>query len=346
MVVTVAALAAQMRSRAKAIAEDVLFPAAEAVDRADRVPGAHLDLLMREGFYGVAAPPDEGGLGVEEMATAGHILEILASGCLATTFVWMQHHGAVLAAAFSDRPGVRPRWLGPLARGERRAGIALAGLRPKAARLGVRTIAGGFLLDGEVPWVTGWDMIDTIHLAALDADDTIHYFLVDAVAGETVEVTPLPLVAAQASRTVNLRFTGHVVPADRLVGTQPYGEWARSDAAGSALNGFLALGVARRCCRLIGPSPLDAELDACRDALLAADSGTTPAARAAASDLALRVAARLAVHTGSRAVLRGDPAERLLREASFLLVFGSRPAIRDALAARLAPPAPTPRSRE
>jgi hypothetical protein len=37
------------------------------------------------------------------------------------------------------------------------------------------------------------------------------------------------------------------------------------------------------------------------------------------------------VSRGSRAAVAGDPAERLNREAAFLLVFGSRPAIKDAL---------------
>jgi hypothetical protein len=37
------------------------------------------------------------------------------------------------------------------------------------------------------------------------------------------------------------------------------------------------------------------------------------------------------VTTGSRAVLAGEHAQRLVREATFLLVFGSRPAIRSAL---------------
>jgi alkylation response protein AidB-like acyl-CoA dehydrogenase len=329
-------LAEEMRVRAEAIAEDVLLPAAQAVDGADRVPAGHFDLLAREGFYRVAAPPAEGGLGVADMATAGHLVEVLASGCLATTFVWIQHHGALLGAAFSDLPGIRERWLAPLASGERRGGIALAGLRPGPAPLRVRATGGDLVLDGEVSWVTGWDMIDTVYLAARDADDVVHFLLLDAVAGETLAVRRQDLVAAHASRTVTVRFTGHRVPGDRLVSTQPYDEWARSDASGSALNGFLALGVARRCCRLLGPTSLDARLDACRAGLLAADAATTPAARAAASELAWRAAARLAVRTGSRAVLRDGPAGRLVREAAFLLVFGSRPPIRDALDALLA----------
>jgi hypothetical protein len=58
-------------------------------------------------------------------------------------------------------------------------------------------------------------------------------------------------------------------------------------------------------------------------------------ARAAASELALRAAAALAVRDGSRAVTVDQHAQRLAREAVFLLVFGSRPRIKSALLERL-----------
>jgi hypothetical protein len=64
-----------------------------------------------------------------------------------------------------------------------------------------------------------------------------------------------------------------------------------------------------------------------------ADAVLFPAA--AAADLALRAAAALVVETGSRAAVRHGHPERLAREALFLLVFGSRPAIKAELLARL-----------
>ncbi|WP_166381997.1 acyl-CoA dehydrogenase family protein [Catellatospora methionotrophica] len=329
-----AAEASRMRALARQIADDVLFPAALAVDAADRVPPAQLDLLAAEGFYGVAAPPEPGVLG-RDLPLLAALLESLASGCLSTAFVWLQHHGPVLAAAVSERPGIRETWLRPLTLGVRRAGIALAGLRSPTAPMRVRAVDGGYLLDGAVPWVTGWNMIDTMYTAARDAHDDVHFLFVDAADAPTLVTTPLELVAVQASRTVDVRFDGHFVPADRLADVRPYAQWSSSDTSGSALNGFLALGVVNRCCRLLGPSPLDAELAATRAALLAADADALPAARAAATDLVLRATAQLTVQTGARAVLRDNHAQRLLREAAFLLVFGNRPAIRDALLTRL-----------
>jgi alkylation response protein AidB-like acyl-CoA dehydrogenase len=317
-----------MLERATQIAEDVLSPAAALVDRLDRVPQSHLDLLADEGFYGLAGRPD---LGKPEM---GRIMETLASGCLATTFVWAQHHTAVRAAMRSATPGVPEKWVEQLCRGQRRAGVSFAGVWPGPHPLRARRIDGGYLLDGEAPWVTGWDMIDTLLVAARDGE-TIVFSLLDAVPGATLAVMLLDLVAVQASRTAHLRFDAHFVPDDRVTGTLPLADWPARDAANLPVNGSLALGVTARCCRMLGPSALDAELDAARAALAAATPETVSAARAVAAELALRAAATLTVVTGSRAVLAGGHAQRLVREATFLLVFGSRPAIRTALLARL-----------
>jgi hypothetical protein len=56
-----------------------------------------------------------------------------------------------------------------------------------------------------------------------------------------------------------------------------------------------------------------------------------PAARAAASAFAFQAAGALVAAAGSQAILTGDHPQRLAREALFLLVFGSRPAIKKQL---------------
>jgi alkylation response protein AidB-like acyl-CoA dehydrogenase len=81
----------------------------------------------------------------------------------------------------------------------------------------------------------------------------------------------------------------------------------------------------------MGPSSLDEQLMGVRTRLDDATVEALPAARAAASDLAMRAASALTVAHGSRSILAGADAERLAREALFLLVFGSRPSIRAAL---------------
>jgi alkylation response protein AidB-like acyl-CoA dehydrogenase len=323
--------------RARELAARVFAPAAMQVEAAHRVPPEHLDLLAAEGFYGLAGPREAGGLDVPFPA-ACRIIEILAGACLSTTFVWMQHHGVVRAVAGTDNAALRQRMLGPLCRGERRAGVALAGLLPGPPRLRARATEGGYVLDGTSPWVTGWDYLDTLHVAARQDDGTIVWAVLDVPEPLSITEEPLAMVAVMASSTVQLRFEGHPVPQDRVTGTLPLEQWPSRDAAALRANGSLALGLTARCCELIGPGPLDEQLARCRTALDTADPDAMPGARAAACELALRATAALIVTQGSGAILADHDAQRLAREALFLLVFGSRPPIREALAGLLTRP--------
>src|SRR4051812_38042993 len=186
---------------ARQIADDVLFPAAMAVDSADVVPVEHLDALAGAGFFGAFAPPDVGGLGLPfpDVLT---VIEILAGGCLATTFIWIQHFG-LLAAMLNENtpPHLRDEWLEPLCRGERRAGVALAGLLPGPPQLTARqdTITGDWVLEGVSPWVTGWGRIDAVHVVARAPENTIVTLLLDATDHPWMTVAREQLVAAHAS---------------------------------------------------------------------------------------------------------------------------------------------------
>jgi alkylation response protein AidB-like acyl-CoA dehydrogenase len=303
---------------------------AAAVDAADSIPAAHLRGLAEAGLYGAFAPVLAGGLGLGG-AEMGLVVEELAAACLASTFVWVQHLGLLRAMLDPGTPAaLREALLPAVVRGEVRGGVVLAGLLPGPPRLSARPVDGGWLVDGQAPWVSGWGIVDMLLVAARGPADTIVTVLTDAKEQPGLTAAPQRLAAVNASATVQLSFTGLFVPGSRFVGEQPYDPvWAQS--AGLRGNGSLALGVGRRCCALIGPSPLDAELDSCRAELDAADTGGMPAARARASEFAVRSAHVLAVRRGSTSALAGDVAERLGREAGFLLVFGSRPAIKDAL---------------
>jgi alkylation response protein AidB-like acyl-CoA dehydrogenase len=315
----------------------VLFPAAMAVDAADRIPAAHLDALATAGLYGLTGPTAAAGLQASP-ETVNDVTEMLASGCLATTFVWLQHHRAVRAAAAAPDAALRKAWLEPLCRGDRRAGIALGGALPGAPALRARPVAGGYVLDGTSPWVTGWGMIDTLYAVARSAAGDLVTALLAAEEGPTLAAERLRLVAVNASGTVQLRFDGHFAAADRVVDVISYADWTARDTRALRANGSLSLGVAARCCALAGRSVLDGELSRLRAELDAAGPEAMPAARAAASQFVLQAAGALVAGTGSRAILAGEHPQRLAREALFLLVFGSRPAIKHRLTQLLTAP--------
>jgi hypothetical protein len=327
---------------ARRIADEVLFPAAASVDRASSVPVLQLELLASAGLYGAAAPASVGGADLD-LPAFGQVVEALAGGSLATAFVWTQHHGLVRALAAPDAPaGLRQDWLGALAAGTCRAGAAYGGLLPGPPRLrATPNPAGGWLLSGESPWVSGWGLVDVLHVAARGPEDTVVWLVVDAVARPGLTAHRQRTVAADAASTVRLEFGGLPVPASRERAVLPY-EPPGLSGPPLRTNGSLPLGVTGRCIALMGAGQaadeLGAELAACRgylDDAVSAGPGAMGSARAVAAELAVRAAAALAVHTGSAAALAGSDAERLTREALFLLVFGSRPQIKASLLERL-----------
>ncbi len=301
------------------LAEEVLLPDAEAVDAASRVPEAHLRALDGSGLTGLAAID-------ASLPERSDVTAALAGGCLATAFVWLQHQGALAGVVRSSGPAAR--FVPDLATGRVRAGVVITAVRgPRPLRL--RPVEGGWTISGSATWVTGWGIAEVLRVAAVAEDGAVTTLLVDA--GPGMRADPAPLVAANASATVTLTFDEVPVPADRLLDSVPAGTWAANDAAGLALNGALALGVAGRAAAATGSTALLEDVAATRAELLVADVAGLPAARAACSALALRAASALAVHDGGRGIIRGSQADRLLREAHFLLAFGSRPAIRTAL---------------
>jgi alkylation response protein AidB-like acyl-CoA dehydrogenase len=312
--------------RARELAEEVLFPAAAGVDRADSVPASHLDALAAAGLYGLVGPAEYGGLDASR-ADVAEVSEALASGCVTTTLVWGQHHGSVFQLSRGPNSELRERWLRPLCTGEARSGVLLAGLLPGPPRVRATPVDGGWRLDGEAPWVSGWGLVDVFGVAARTPDDEVLWFLLAAdAAGMSAERAPLS--ALHASRTVRVVLDGVAAPLSALTGRFPYAAWPAMDAAALRTNGSLPLGLASRCCALMGESPFDAELVAVRAALDAAGPEELPAGRAAAAELAHRAAGALVVQAGSGAILSGQHPERLAREAAVLLVFASRPAIK------------------
>jgi len=271
----------QIVSVAQKLADDVLFPRALDTDTAETVPRDLLDQLADAGLYGLSGPTWAGGIDAD-FATACAVFEALAGGCLTTTFVWAQHIGAVRAAASSESPPMQ-EWVEPLCSGTHRSGLALAGVLPGPPRLRARRADDGWLLTGSSPWISGWGRIDVIYTSARDEDDNVVWSLVDAQESAQLRVERLALVALNATNTVHADFDELFVPDERVTSIVSSEQWSKPEPAVLRIHAAFALGVTGRCCRLLGPSPLDDELAACRQALDAATAGTMPRARASAS---------------------------------------------------------------
>jgi hypothetical protein len=309
---------------ARRFADEVLFPAALSTDASDVVPRELLDGLASTGLYGVGMDADFG--------TTCAVLEELASGCLTTAFLWMQHLGLVHGLAASGPAEVAARWLAPLAAGQIRAGLGLGGALPQPT-VHARADGDGWVVDGVAPFVSGWGRVDVMHLAARTPEDQIVWLIADAAEGPALRTERLHLAALNATATVRVTFTQLRVGADRVTDLHP----ASGETAPEALRlqASLARCVASRCCRLLGPTSLDDDLARLRADLDRLGPGILQG-RAAAGALAMRAAAALMVSRGSTSLLVSDHAQRLMREAAFTLVYALRPASRSSLLSSLA----------
>jgi hypothetical protein len=316
---------------ARRVAADVLAPAAEAADASGVLPPANLDALADAGLYGL-------GTGDEDLLDICAAIEILAEADLTTAFLLTQHLGALQVVAGAAPAALRERWLEPMRRGECRVGAAFTGAAlPGPPLLQATPDGDGWRLDGFTPWISGWGHVDALHTAGRAPDGRVVWALLDARAGDGLAIEPLRLLAVEASATVKGTFTGVAIPADRITQLTPQPSGAALVPQGTRIHAALSLGVAARCVALLGSAPLAAELDAVRAQLdgALADPAAMAQARAAVAELTIRAASALLVHSGARAAVAQGAPQRLVREAHFLSVFGSRAPIKAALLQRL-----------
>jgi Acyl-CoA dehydrogenase, N-terminal domain len=338
----------EMLRRALKIADEVLLPAAGDVDRTGRIPDSHFHRLAEDGFFGLVAPVEFGGQGIDFPGFL-QIVETLASACLTPTFTWLQHHGVVMGLAMTPNADLRDRYLRQAVSGQLRGGGAFSGVIPDPPRVTATRTHGGWSLTGDVTFVSGWGIVDVLHVSAFDAaSGDVVSGLVEARAGDGIsEVRPLDLVAAQASSTVRLVFE-ELFLADEMVTTRANREeYLGGLAIGLRVDSSLVLGLIQRAAAGLDSAGEQDMAEAFRaaasdlrtrfDAALE-DLSSLPRFRAEASALAVQACTAFVVAAGGRGLLQRHDAQRLARESLFTLVVASRPAVKTALLNTLAVP--------
>ena len=269
--------------------------------------------------------------------------EQIASASLAVALAFTQRDSAVQLVDQSPDFARRDELLKRFASNKLWATIGIAQLTTSRqggppALLATET-ADGFDLHGVIPWCTGADIADFIIAGAGIADGRqILFALPKDLPGVTID-PPMPLVALRATRTTEVhlnhaRLDRSLIlrgPTDRVLAARkkgvPFGQV------------FLALGLCKAALDLIREHTSDAgrraydafapELKLLHDRVMHLSSpqgereasAAAPTTRADVSDFAIRVThAAVTLYKGS-ALLATHPAQRLAREAMFLLVW-------------------------
>lgn len=318
-------------AQVEVVAEEVLFPAAQEVDRAERVPEGHLRALAEAGAFGVNVSCSA--------AERRQVHRVLGGACGATYFVWAQHEAPIRLLSVSDNEALRDRWLDPLLAGEVIGGTAFAHLRrPGPPVVRAEPDGDGWRLSGEAPWATSWGMAAVFSIGAITPGGAVLWVLLPA--DRLAATDPLQLAVLQATATVRLRFDRTLVDPDDVMLELDRSLWDGLDASIGNRGNPAVQGLTARALRLLEQSggagaevasalwPELSHVVATNDALAdAADEGEVdvPAmasARADALALAQRSTMALLTASGGRGIELAHPAQRLVREAAFYAVQG------------------------
>lgn len=236
---------------ARTLADTVLAPAAERVDRDATIPTTHFAALASAGLFGILGPLSAGGSDLSHHE-ARRVIATIAGGCGATFFVWVQHHGVVRTLRRSPNADLRSSFLTQLCTGQVIAGVAFAHARrigPAAVR--ATRIAGGWQFDGFAPWTTSWGIAQQFVIVGESDGGELVWVMIDGnkASGITPHHLELPVLAATG--TVALEFDRFVATDAEVMTIVDATEWRATDRLSSSIGQTAALGVAERAVSIL-----------------------------------------------------------------------------------------------
>ena len=338
--------------RARALADELLRPRAEQVDR-DVVPRSHLDAWGAAGLLGLGGPAAYGGGGAPP-AVVRQVTEVLAGACGATWFVATQHAMPLASLTASANVALQDRLLPGLCNGQLLSGVAVAQLRrPGPPSVTATRVEGGWRFDGHVGWMTSWRICDVVLLGGLTSAGQVVLALLPARDGAGMTSSaPLQLAAMQATSTVTLDLAGLVATDADVVEIIDAADWLALDATRTANASPQHFGLQRECVRRLAETAarrddgtaaalahaLGAEGERLRAVAYTLIDDVPPgehledrlAVRASVLELVMRTATALVAATGGAAMAADAAPQRLAREALFQQVQAQTATTREA----------------
>ncbi|MFB2876225.1 cyclase family protein [Floridanema aerugineum] len=339
-----------------------IAPNAAVIDYDSQALQKALNGLAELGLLGLRIPKEWGGLAVNQH-TFDDFQELVARYSGALAFLQTQHQSAAAMIFQSENIALKQEYLPLMSQGKRLLGIGFSHLRRDGEPL-VKAIPvnGGFLIEGTVPWVTGWNIFSEFIIAAsLPNGEAVFGVvpLVETQQGNQGLISfeePMELAAMTATNTVAANLQSWFLAEEKVVFIKPQG-WIHENDKKSILKQttFLALGCALAGIDIVEAATktksfvfieetfhnLASEFNDCRQAIREAqENADLPLAekhklRSWAIALSVRCAhAAITVSSGA-ANLKSHPAQRVYREALVFTVSGQTQAIKAATLQRL-----------
>jgi alkylation response protein AidB-like acyl-CoA dehydrogenase len=305
--------------------------------------------LARSGALAGFIPADCGGTAATEPALLA-MLAAIAARCLTTALALTQWASACRIIAGAE-PAVRAARLPALARGDTPTTVGISQLSTSRRHLGTAALVsacsdGIWRLNGLCPWVTGADSSDTIVTGApTDAGEQLFFVVPTAAKGLDI-AAPMDLLALSGSRTSSVGFRD-VEPADVIrpaeAGVRTGGLATTALAVGSTRAAIAILDEEARARPALEAVAAGLRTDAdelWQHLAAAADGGIEPAERdrlrTHANGLVVRAAQAALTASKGAGFVSGHPAERIVRESMFFLVWSCPQAVSSAMMCELA----------
>ena len=307
-------------------------------------------ILAQQGAMAAFIPTDCGGTQADE-STLMQMLTAIAERCLTTALALSQWASACRIIA--DGPtAIGADRLPALARGDTCTTVGISQLSTSQQHLGSPSLKANrsgdaWRLSGVCPWVTGADSSDTIVTGAVDDCGKNLFFIVSTEAPGLTISLPMRMLALSGSRTSSVTFRDvqpAAVIAPPVSGSMRTGGLATTALALGAANASIALlrkeAVSRSAIEPFATGfAADASLYQARLQKAARTGNEAPdreALRAQATSLAVRTAQAALTAAKGAGFIAGHPAERLLRESMFFLVWSCPQSVSSAILSELA----------
>ena len=293
---------------------------------------------------------DNGGTEASEKAIMEFLIA-LASSCLTTALALTQWASAVRILSRANLE-TRARFLPDLATGQRFTTVGISQLTTSQQHLDrpiltATQINNTWSLEGRCPWVTGADSVSTLVTGAISINSqktqaTPHFFVLETNSSGVKIAPPMELLALTGSRTSSIELD-HVSPAAEIVsksesGPQTGGLGTTALAVGST-RASLAI-LEQESFRRGQLKPIFEELEkevAVIESMLfqfaTKGIGTQERnlLRQRANTLVTRTAQAALTASKGAGFVKGHPAEHLIRESMFYLVWSCPQSVTESL---------------
>lgn len=332
-----------------AIARKEFAPIAAAIDTGEIYPAEQLRRLGAVGAWGSHVPDN----GAADLTCAIESIAALGEVCGATAFMAWCQNTLVWYIANSSNPALVRRFLDNAASGRLLGGTGLS--NPMKSFFGIeklklkgKKVEGGYVVRGVLPWVSnlGPDHVFGTIFAREDAPGETVMFIADC-SDPAITLQPCqPFLAMDGTGTYGVQFRDVFVP-DELILADPAGPFVKKIRAGFILlQSGMALGLIKDCIRImeeveaplghinrylpqqpVNFRELAAELERettalARDPFNQDDTywRQVVGLRLRAGDASVAAAHAAMLHCGARGYVKGNRAERRLRESYFVAI--------------------------